>query len=167
MLIFYYNILIFVNYMQKLATILLIILLLSACGKTDKNTETAQDSASVIITEAEPKPLTEAECWKLFYTFWIEFQSAIVNDDTNKIKTMCEFEDKEVFNEFLKVFVFDSKFKKMIKEIKKENGKYMNYHNYQIVFNGKFYFTKYKSYRNIDLFFRLINGKYKFAWLAY
>ena len=59
-------------------TIFLIILFLSACGKTENKTETAQDSASVIITEAESQPLTEAECWKLFDTFWVEFQKAVV-----------------------------------------------------------------------------------------
>ena len=79
--------------MQKITTLLIIILFLCACGKINKNTETTQDSASVIITEAESQPLTEAECWELFDEFWIEFQSAIINDDTNKIKTMCKLED--------------------------------------------------------------------------
>jgi hypothetical protein len=76
--------------MQKISTIFLIILFLFACGKTDKNLETTQDSASVIITEAESHPLTEAECWKLFDTFWIEFQRAVVEEDKVKLRELCD-----------------------------------------------------------------------------
>ena len=118
-------------------TILLLILFLFACGKINKNTETAQDSTSVIITEAEPQPLTEAECWKLFDTFWIEFQRAIVNDDTNKIKTMCEFEDKEHTDWFLKTLTF-SEFKEVIKEINKNN----NYEYWSRSYGGNIEFQR-------------------------
>ena len=36
--------------------------------------------------QIESEPLTEAEAWKLFDEFWVGFQKAVANDDTNKIK---------------------------------------------------------------------------------
>ena len=144
--------------MQKI-TIFLIILFLSACGKTDKNTETAQDSASVIITEAESQPLTEAECWNLFDTFWIEFQKAILNDDTNKIKTMCEFD-----YENLKFLIEAYNNKKLLLKINKSNyyyfkrefKKYIKVHKWTSLCFEKVYI----NYLETDCFYNIKVGEW-------
>ena len=151
--------------MPRITTLLIIILFLCACGKTDKNTETAQDSASVIVTEAESQPLTEAECWKLFDTFWMEFQRAIVNDDTLKLRAICNIEgDSWTFEEVLKAHFLNPNFKKMIKRMNKEN-------KYTYKYGGSCQYLQHDShiyicienneYKYFVMSFHLINSKYK------
>ena len=71
--------------MQKFIFIFLV-LFLCACNKIEK-LEITEESIKEIT---EQTSLTEAEAWKLFDEFWLEFQKAVVEDDEEAIRSMCE-----------------------------------------------------------------------------
>ena len=63
--------------------ICIICLFLFIRGKIGYEIETAQGTILVTtdtLLVVEPELLTEAEAWKLFDAFWLEFQSAVAND---------------------------------------------------------------------------------------
>jgi len=102
---------------MKKTTLFIMLLFLFSCGRVDK-IETVEEQ--IIIEEI--KPLTEEESWKLFDEFWVEFQNCIINNDTNRIKVLCEFESKfTTVEDFLENI---PRIKNYIKKIDKDNNYY-------------------------------------------
>ena len=90
--------------MQKFIFIILV-LFLFACNKIEITEEPIKETAE--------QQLTEAEAWKLFDEFWLEFQKAVVEDDEEAIRSMCELDDIDFLLETI------SKSKILKKHIKK------------------------------------------------
>ena len=79
----------------------MVFLFLFACNKVNKNVEQVETPIDTTEVVLEDTLLSEEECWKLFDEFWVEFQRAVIEDDTNKLKKMSKLSKKR-FNTFLK-----------------------------------------------------------------
>jgi hypothetical protein len=181
---------------MKKQILILTLALMSACNKFSYKTETSTtDTLATVETIQEETLYTEEECWKLFDEFWVEFQDAVVKGDTVRLKGMCEFEDEDEdvaklrLDWFLKVLVFDSKFKKRIKGMNKGNR--YRYHKYNhndyydasnlrrdgfgeytspnrvIIAFMEWYHPELKTYRAFNAWFDIIDGEYKFTAYYY
>ena len=147
--------------MQKTLFIILI-LLLSACGKTNK-TEIVEEVIEETVLTAEQQPLSEAEAWELFDEFWVEFQRAVIEDDEDAIKGMCDISSINEYNSktdigiTLDSFIIKSKeYKNYILNTNKDNkyDSYKYFENDSSMFDDGVY-----VYYNSDNTFTMFIGK--------
>ena len=170
--------------MKKLK-ILLILLLIVGCNKTEKIDKVEIQDTSATV---EQQPLTEEEAWKLFDEFWVEFQKAVVEGDEEAIREMCELGYDEFNNLIENLILYCKKYQKLIKKADKnnnygetfkpsyqnssvryfENWKYYcnrHYPNFQLVLQ---YGNKYDTARNIGgmlIHIAIENVKCKIIWI--
>ena len=83
------------------------------------------------------KPITDEEAWKRFDEFWIEFQNAVINEDSIKLKDLCDFESYNILKYYDYNF-YNFKFKKFLintQKIKKDFQKINKKNDYSYKYN--------------------------------
>ena len=167
--------------MNKLILYIILVGIVS-CNKSQPINEPNVEEQIVDTLEVpqDIDTLTEKERWKLFDEFWVEFQSAVINDDTVKLKEMSDLPENESrcsynTDELLK-FLKKNKIKKIIKNCNKKNKYNYHYKDRYIEIFIEVYFTKPKfrinmcfngcgvNVENIDVV--LVNNKCKIVKYA-
>ena len=120
---------------------------LFSCTKTEQKPEIAQEQKTLYIEEPEPltekdeeacnqdttetlyiekpEPIPEKKAWKLFDKFWIEFQSAVINNNEKKLRSLCDSNPEGIHVlQMIEDGYLQKYFKKYFKRINKKNKYY-------------------------------------------